>query len=232
MAEVESYKDVLKRELDGIYERTKIGKLNRSDRIKELNVVTTKYALAHADAYIEKVRKEEELAALEGRKPKELFRPPNDPELFQYAVDLILYEDLTYSHADKMSIIEYPIMSRHQHELRRRRERSLSDVYTGKDDETLGRYTDHDGIKRRVYDYMTPKRDMALVPTEYLDLYNALDSADLTNRQRKAIDLVFFEGMTQEDAAEEMGIKQPNVKAYIDIGINKIKTNLRKNSII
>src|SRR5699024_10294414 len=54
-------------------------------------------------------------------------------------------------------------------------------------------------------------------------LYDLLDRAKLTGRQRQAIDLVYFEDMTQEKAAEVMGISRPNVSMYITDAITKIK---------
>ena len=138
----------------------------------------------------------------------------------------IVFDEMTDSHPDKMSREEYPIMSDSQYDVRTKRERSISDIYTGKDDVTIGRRTDHDGVKRRIYDYMTSKRDMALVPTKYLDLYSAIDNAGLTERQRQAIDLVYFEGMTQEAAGAEMGVSKSNVNEYIRHGITKIRREM------
>src|SRR5699024_8146079 len=54
-------------------------------------------------------------------------------------------------------------------------------------------------------------------------LYALLKRATLTDIQRQAIDLVYFEDFTQYEAAEVMGIHQPNVKAYIDASICKLR---------
>lgn len=132
-------------------------------------------------------------------------------------------DHMTDRNAHKASQAEYPILSEHQLAYRRKHESTLENVYTGKNDATIGRYTDHDGKKRRIYDYMTPERDMALMPTEHLDLYTALDSAGLTARQREAVDLVYFEGMTQEDAAEQMGVSRASLRTNIDRSISKLK---------
>lgn len=142
----------------------------------------------------------------------------------------IVFDEMTDSHPDKMSREEYPIMSEHQSDVRRKREHTISDVYTGKNDETIGRYKDNEGIKRRVYDYMTPKRDDYVIDSKYLDLYNAIDNAGLTARQREAIDLVYFEGMTQEDAGEVMGVKKSNVNEYIRYGLAKIRRKMSQTS--
>lgn len=142
----------------------------------------------------------------------------------------IVFDEMTDKNAHKVLHAEYPILSEHQLKTRREREQAIDYVYTGKDDDTIGRIRDNDsGAKVRVYDYMTPKRDNALVPPKYLDLYSAIENADLTDRQRQAIDLVYFEDMTQTVAADVMGVSQPNVNAYIDAGIRKMREYLMRN---
>lgn len=140
----------------------------------------------------------------------------------------IVFDEMTDKNEHKVAQGEYPILSEWQTEYRHGKESSKPDVYTGKDDVTIGRRTDHDGVKRRIYDYMTPERDMALVPTKYLDLYSALDNAGLTERQRQAIDLVYFEGMTQEAAGAVMGVSKSNVNEYIRHGITKIRREFKE----
>jgi len=142
---------------------------------------------------------------------------------------LAAYIDLdhtTDSNPHKASADEYPVLSGHQLKRRRDREMTLSNVYTGDGDTTIGRYTDHDGIKRRIYDYMTPKKDNALIPSLHLDLYNALDNAGLTERQRQAIELVYFEGMTQEAAADVMGVSRASLRVYEDRAFDNIRNYL------
>jgi len=146
---------------------------------------------------------------------------------------LAAYLDLDHTtdgNPHKASVNEYPVLSGHQLKRRRDREMTLSNVYTGDGDTAIGRYTDHDGIKRRIYDYMTPKKDNALIPTAYLDLYDALDNAGLTKRQRQAIELVYFEGMTQEDAGAEMGVTQQAVEQFISAGLTKIRRLLTEDT--
>ena len=148
-------------------------------------------------------------------------RPPSSV-LSRLATYLDL-DNTTDGNPHKSSAEEYPVLSDNQLKRRRDRELSLSNVYTGDGDVTIGRYTDHDGIKRRIYDYMTPKKDNALIPTDYLDLYNALDSAGLTARQRQAIELTYFEGLTQEAAADVMGVSQQAVDLYSRNAVKKIQ---------
>src|SRR5699024_8455492 len=106
---------------------------------------------------------------------------------------------------------------------RQRNETNLADVYSGKNEDSVGRKRDGRGGNKRRYDYMTPERDMALVPTSYLDLYNALDNAGLTDRQRQAIELVYFQGLTQADAGAEMGVSQQAVDIYLRNSYDKLR---------
>lgn len=140
----------------------------------------------------------------------------------------IVFDEMTDKDEHKVKRAEYPILSEHQSKLRRERERVISDVYTGKNDETIGRCTDEIGVKRRIYDYMTPERDDYVIPTQYLDLYSAIDNAGLTERQRQAIELVYFEGMTQEVAADVMGVSQPAVAKFERIALAKLNEYLTK----
>lgn len=175
---------------------------------------TGRYAVAHAAAYV----------ALKEKGGVVPINYKNERILDAFA-NLAIHEELTWSHADKMSLVEYPTLSASQAKLRRRRECSISEVETGKDDETIGRQRDKiTGRKNRIYDYMTPERDKALIPAEYLDLYTALEGAGLTERQHEAIALVYFDGMTQEDAATRMGLNKANVNVHL----KRATTRLRK----
>jgi len=138
----------------------------------------------------------------------------------------IVFDEMTDSHPDKVTRRETPFLSEHQEKYRQNRERSISDVYTGKNDVTVGKYRDHGGSKRRIYDYLTPVHDKALLPAKYLDLYDALENAGLTDRQRQAIELVYFEGMTQEDAGAAMGVKKNTVNEILSRSYGVLRNHL------
>lgn len=189
-------------------------------RIPEIDKAVSDYVLAQDDDFERKKAK----AVAEGRKETSVPIQYRDSVMLERMADLLDYEYLTWSHHDKMNIVENPILSDSQMRTRHHREMRLSDVYTGVGDETIGRYRDHTtGEKRRIYDYMTPERDMSLIPTAYLDLYDALDNAGLTDRQRQTIDLIYFEGMTQEDAAEEMGVSRATLRTNESRAFDKIR---------
>lgn len=215
-----TYAEQLQSDYTRIRTETRDGTITREERFTQIDEAVERYALAHAEAYA--------VAKEKGGVVPINFK--NDRMLDAFA-DLALYEDLTWDHADKMSIIKYPIMSDDQSKLRQRRESAVGDVYTGGEgDETIGRSRDGLGVKRRIYDFMTPARDRALVPPEYIDLYDALDNAGLTQRQRQAINLIYFEGMTQEDAAEVMGVSRATLRTNVNRSISKLSESMRNMS--
>lgn len=213
-----TYAEHLQADYTRIRTATRAGEITREERFAQIDEATSAYALAHADAY----------AVLQEKGGRVPINYKNDRILDAFA-DLALYEDLTWDHADKMAIVEYPTLSASQAKLRRKREGSVSEVETGKDDDTIGRTPDKiTGRKNRIYDYMTPERDNALVPAEYLDLYTAIDGAGLTNRQLQAINLVYFDGLTQEGAAKEMGVSQQAVAKFERAALGKLREVMTK----
>jgi RNA polymerase sigma factor (sigma-70 family) len=54
------------------------------------------------------------------------------------------------------------------------------------------------------------------------DLATAINRAGLTDRQRQAIELVYVDDMTQEDAAKALGIRQDTVSRHLTIAATKI----------
>src|SRR5699024_5361017 len=206
-----------------IRDKVERGVLPIGDRIKAIDDAIKRYVHAQDDDFEGKRIKAES----QGRSVNTVPIQYRNTALLDALANLLMYEYLTWSHHDKMNIVDNPILSDTQMAYRHRKESRISDVYTGGEgDAAIGRRTDHDGVKRRIYDYMTPERDMSLVPSAYIDLYNALENAGLTERQRQAIELVYFEGMTQEDAAKEMGVSKPAVNQFISIGNTKIKKYL------
>lgn len=138
-----TYIEALKIAIADIRKRTKAGELPLEQRMIEIDAVTTQYAVEHAKAY------DEALAAKKN--------PPinyKDAQLLHELADLALYEDLTWSHPDKMAIIEHPIMSDEQYE-RRRRGRHKSNT-GGMQGELPFTFADNIGVDGR--DYGLPLR--------------------------------------------------------------------------
>ncbi|MBU5266274.1 sigma factor-like helix-turn-helix DNA-binding protein [Virgibacillus proomii] len=143
--------------------------------------------------------------------------------------NLILHEDLTWSHPDKMSIVEYPVMSDAQ-ERRRAEKATLHSELEYKDRQANGRvkrsYTDNQG-GMRVSNNRIPfpvADDVYERESVGMDVLTLLDNAGLTTRQREAVELVYFEGLTQEQAAERMGLSHKRIVGiYIEHALMKIK---------
>lgn len=62
---------------------------------------------------------------------------------------------------------------------------------------------------------------------ELVDLERAIERADLTERQRTALRLVYFEELTQDEAAQRMGHSQSAVSQFIRAAISKIAEQYR-----
>src|SRR5690625_800312 len=207
--------------------RVAAGKSPLPERIAELDEAVTEYAVMQAEQY----EGDRAKAVAAGRSPNTVPPALRNHTLLDRAADLLMYEYLSWDHHDKMNVVDDPILSDRQTRLRRERETTLADVYTGGvTDISTGRKRGSGGTKHRVYDYMTPERDMALVPSKYLDLYNALDNAGLTGRQRQAIELVYFDGLAAAGRAAEMGVSKPAVNQFIKAGIANIKRYLSEHT--
>lgn len=58
--------------------------------------------------------------------------------------------------------------------------------------------------------------------TILIDIHKALDLANLTDRQRQAIELVYFGELTQAEAGERMGVGQDTISRHIDVAADKL----------
>lgn len=83
-----------------------------------------------------------------------------------------------------------------------------------------------DGVKRLLRDYH------ALVERQYdgdydavillVDLATAIEKAGLTDRQRQALTLVYFEDLTQADAGERMSASKQTVNRLVTVATAKV----------
>lgn len=60
-------------------------------------------------------------------------------------------------------------------------------------------------------------------------LYDLLERAKLTGRQRQAIDLIYFEDMTQEDAADVICVGQDVISRHLKAGLRKLREYMTKS---
>ena len=141
--------------------------------------------------------------------------------------DLVMHEELKWSHPDKMSIVEYPVMSDTQIEVRNEKQTLCDDIIYG-DRRYTGRrkthFTDEDGALQVRNTRMAIPSDVE----KYIDLYDALENAGLTDRQRQVIDLVYFDNLTQEEAASVLGITQQAVAKHESAALTKLREYLTR----
>lgn len=216
------YNAKLYEEYTKIKRKVERGMLPLVARNPAIDRATTDYAIAHADHYLAN--------QAAGKNPPV---PLKNAALLDRFADLVMWEELKWSHPDKMSIVEYPVMSDTQAETRAEKQPLCEDLSFG-DRRFAGKrtkyFTDDNGSpqvrKSRLADSHDAEKDR--VETN-ADLYDALANAGLTDRQRQAIDLVYFENLTQEEAAAEMGVNKSNVNAYLSAAYRKLREYLTKS---
>lgn len=184
------------------------------------------YALAHAEHY--------DTAVANGANPPINFK---DSDALDRFADLIMHEELTWSHPDKMSIVEFPVMSDRQEQSARGKYSPNSDLQYG-DRRFTGRrkthFSDDKGAPQVRNSRVVEPRDSVIDAIgEHDALYKALDNAGLTARQREAIDLVFFgnegDGMEAKVVAKVMGITRQAVELYVKNGTAKLRDYMTKD---
>lgn len=217
------YNAKLMQDYENLRDKIKRGMLPLVARNPAIDKATREYVDAQTDLF---ARKRDS-----GQFPPIQLR---DSYILSRFADLVMYEELKWSHPDKMTIVDYPILSEEQESSRQEKFRPNSDLQYG-DRRYMGRrkthFTDDYGAPQvrnsRVVDPYDPTIDAI---GDYLDLYDALDNAGLTERQREAIDLVFFENMTQEEAAEEMSVSRRAVGFFIDAALKKLRKYLSEGT--
>ena len=97
-------------------------------------------------------------------------------------------------------------------------ERHLDDRYAGLHSPAQVKrlLRDYHALKARQYD---GDYDAVIL---LVDLERAIELAGLTERQREALRLVYYEDLTQADAGWEMGLARETIKTYADSAIKKI----------
>lgn len=208
---------------EDIKRRVSTGMLPLVARVPAIDKATGEYAVKQAEHYENK--RAEALAS--GKSPNTVPIPYRDSGALDRYADLVLYEELKWSHPDKMTIVDYPIMSDSQTEEREEKYTPKPDLKYG-DRRYQGRkkthFTDDFGSPQvRNHKIVEPQDPTFESANKYAELYELLEKAHLTNRQRQVIDLVFFEDMKQEDAAEALGVSQPAIKKHIDAALRKLR---------
>src|SRR5690625_628611 len=202
-------------------------------RIPAIEDAVSAYVLAQDAHYEELRRKAAVVGGDAGGSPEAVPIQLRDATALHRMADLVLHEELTWSHPDKMAIVEYPVMSDDQETLRQGKYSPNSDLQYG-DRRHQGRrkthFTDNDGAPQvrnpRIADPSDPEIDRIDV---YIDLYDALDNAGLTGRQRQVVDLVYFDDMTQSSAANILGVSQPAIAKFERQALAKLRDYMTKD---
>src|SRR5690625_2299871 len=226
--ETTDYNAKLAQDYADISAKVRGGMLPLVARIPAIEKAVSAYVLAQ-DAHYEELRRKAETGG--GVTPEAVPIQLRDATALHRMADLILHEELTWSHPDKMSIVEYPVMSDRQTQTYYEGNTHKGDLkfgdlrFLGRRKTVVERKDGSHGVSfNRVLNEGNGEEDAA---DARIDVQRALDSAGLTDRQREAIELVYFgndgEGMTQEEAGEIMGISQKNVNKHLRYGLAKIK---------
>lgn len=203
-----------------ISEKVRRGELPLADRIKAIDKAVTEYAVAHAEAY---------------ERSDKTFINYKDEYILDRFADLVIHEDLKWSHPDKMTIVEYPFTSESQEEERKSRYCLVPDVIFG-DRRFNGRrttsHTDEDGNVTSSKSQITLPSDEAYSRAETkIIVREALANAGLTEREKEVIYLVFYLRLTQEEAGDVLGVSQPAIRKFIRVSLLKLRKYLEKNGV-
>lgn len=98
------------------------------------------------------------------------------------------------------------------------KERSLDEKYLALNSAVGLRIllSDYHALKLRRFNGDTSASDILI------DLHTAIDHAGLTDRQRQALELVYFEDLTQEEAGKRMGLDKRGVNNLLDRALEAI----------
>ena len=227
------YTAQLRLEYEDLRKKVRSGMLPLVARIPAIEDAVSAYVLAQDAHYEELRRKAAVVGGDAGGSPEAVPIQLRDATALHRMADLVLHEELTWSHPDKMAIVEYPVMSDDQETLRQGKYSPNSDLQYG-DRRHQGRrkthFTDNDGAPQvrnpRIADPSDPEIDRIDV---YIDLYDALDNAGLTGRQRQVVDLVYFDDMTQSSAANILGVSQPAIAKFERQALAKLRDYMTKD---
>jgi len=220
----EDYIAKLKKDYEEIADKVKRGMLPLVARIPAINKAVRDYVEAQ-DVHFDSIREEGGLVPIQYR----------DSRMLDKLAELIMYEELTWSHPDKMSIVEYPVMSDWQAK-ERREKTSFPGEITYDDCQFNGRRKGYSVGKNgeiNVTNHRMPNLEDAGIEAleNEITVAELLEGSKLTDRQRQAIELVYFEDMTQEQAAKSMGVKRATVETLLRRSIKYLRQSVRNDGV-
>lgn len=230
----EDYTAQLRLEYEDLRKKVRSGMLPLVARLPAIEKAVTTYVGAHESEFERKRAK----AMAEGRSVDTVPIPYRDERLLHQFADLVMHEELTWSHPDKMSIVEYPVMSDRQTksyygDTSHKSELQFGDLrFLGKRKTVVERRDGSYDVRfNRVLTIGNGEEDAT---NDRIDVISALEGAELTERQLEAITLVYFgnegEGMTQAEAGAEMGVSRRAVGFFLDASFAKIKRYMLRST--
>lgn len=220
----EDYVAKLRKDYEEIADKVERGMLPLVARNPVIEKAVSEYVLAQ-DEDFERRRKKGGYVPIQFR----------DSNMLDKFADLIMYEELTWSHPDKMSIVKYPVMSDWQAKDRREKT-SFPGEITYDDRQFNGRrkgYSVGKSGEINVTNHRMPNLEDSGIKAleDKITVAELLERAKLTDRQRQAIELVYFEDMTQEQAAKVMGVKRSTVETLLRRSIKKLRQSVRNDGV-
>lgn len=215
------YNDVLKQSTEYLEDKVRKDTITLEMRFELLESISSKYVLSR-DLHYERM-------VDDAIKNKRSVGTVNIPYRDQYALDrlavIALHDDLTWSHPDKMSIIEYPIMSERQEDTRSRRTTLVDDMIFG-DRRGRGR-----GAKAGCGEGSSGGRqplggsfdEEIELSGDRLDIERAIVEADLTELQKQAVMLTHVDGYTQTEVATNLGVRPEVISRRIKVALGRMR---------
>src|SRR5690625_147397 len=127
----QDYNAKLAQDYADIRSKVRGGMLPLVARIPAIEEAVSAYVLAQDAHYEELRRKAEEDGGDAGGSPEAVPIQLRDATALHRMADLVLHEELTWSHPDKMAVVEYPVMSDDQETLREGKYSANSDSQYG-----------------------------------------------------------------------------------------------------
>lgn len=206
-----------------LYDKVKSESISYNDRIDEVDRLSSDYVLSR-DLHYEVLF---DNAVNGGYSTGLVPIAYRDTDALDRLANIVLYDDLKWSHPDKMSIVEYPHMSQGQESTRRTRTSLIADVFFG-DRRFRGRRTISSVDPNSVPIDSSPRmgetfdKDIEAVSDKII-IEQAFTEAGLTKLQKQAVLLFHVEGFTQTEISKDLNVRPEVISRRIRAALAKLK---------